>query len=99
MELVYVLRNNPLRLIDPTGNFAQQKCDEICQESKRKAEELRKQAEAEGIDVVVIDTPAIVEVTLVSEPQPPTAWEKAQAGEFEFGIPVAGGSADQTISE
>jgi hypothetical protein len=66
-----------LRLIDPTGNSAEYRCDKICQESRKKAEEARKQAAAEGIDTAVINSePAhkVVEVVLVSEPL--TAFEE-----------------------
>jgi RHS repeat-associated protein len=47
------VKNNPLRFVDPTENQAVE-CNATCQESKKKAEEARKQAQTEGIDVVAI---------------------------------------------
>ncbi len=55
-NLYSYVRNNPLGLTDPTGHSAQGICKEACQESRKRAEEARKQAEAEGIDVAVTDT-------------------------------------------
>jgi RHS repeat-associated protein len=72
-NLYSYVRNNPLRLVDPTGNAAEGKCDKICQDSKKRAEEERKKAEEEGIDVEVInmEPPAVIEVILVqSLPHP-----------------------------
>jgi RHS repeat-associated protein len=54
-NLYSYVRNNPLRLVDPTGNAAEDLCDKVCHDSKKRAEEERKKAEAEGIDVEVIE--------------------------------------------
>jgi RHS repeat-associated protein len=54
-NLYSYVRNNPLKLVDPTGNAAEVTCDTVCQESKKRAEEERKKAEAEGIDTETID--------------------------------------------
>jgi RHS repeat-associated protein len=54
-NLYSYVRNNPLKLVDPTGNAAEVTCDTVCQESKQRAEEERKKAEAEGIDTETID--------------------------------------------
>jgi len=72
-NLYSYVRNNPLKLVDPTGNSAEGECDRICQESREKAAEARKPAEAEGIDTIVINSkqPTFVEVELVSEPLTP----------------------------
>ena len=47
--------NNPLRYVDPTGQFQKKpECDQVCQESRKAAERARKQAKAEGTPVTTI---------------------------------------------
>lgn len=81
-NLYSYVRNNPLRLVDPTGNAAEDQCDEICKKSLAEAERLRKEAEAEGMQIVVTN----------SEPAQETALrEMLNPNRYSFEPPMGGG--------
>src|SRR5207245_2273878 len=56
--------NSPLKYTDPTGHFNEEPqqpiCDERCQQSRKEAERLRKEAEANGEEVITTTTNSCV---------------------------------------